>query len=94
MSQGRGVKEGDDGPGVDTDFILYVTAKTTRSCGKATIAYAAPCQLEQALDRLEHTALSTHISTHTYTETCKNLILIELACVCGYINISPLYSCC
>ena len=64
MSQGRGVKEGDDGPGVDTDFILYVTAKTTRSCGKATLAYAAPCQLEQALDRLEH-CLHTYPHTHT-----------------------------
>ena len=51
MSQGRGVKEGDDGPGVDADFILYVSANTTRDCAETTLAYARPCQLEQAMDR-------------------------------------------
>ena len=52
------VKEGDDGPGVDTDFILYVSAKSSRHCSSGTLAYATHCQLEQALDRYEHTALS------------------------------------
>ena len=51
LSMGRGVKEGDDGPGVDTDFILYVSANATRSCGPKTIAYAVHCQQELALDR-------------------------------------------
>ena len=51
MSGRRGVKIGSDGPGVDTDFILYVSVKTTRMCRGRTIAYAAHCQQEDALDR-------------------------------------------
>ena len=51
MSQGHGVKEGDDGPGVVTDFILYVSANTSRLCTETTLATAGPCQLEEALDR-------------------------------------------
>lgn len=40
------------GPGVDTDFILYVAATTTSRCGAGrTIAYAAHCQQEHLLDR-------------------------------------------
>jgi len=41
------------GPGVgDTDFILYVATLSTDRCRKArTIAYAAHCQQEAALDR-------------------------------------------
>ena len=58
LYRGLPVKEGDDGPGVDTDFILYVSAKRTYRCSTGTIAYATYCQLEQALDRYEHTALS------------------------------------
>lgn len=43
----------DAGPGVNnTDFILYVAALSTPRCRKArTIAYAAHCQQEAALDR-------------------------------------------
>ena len=50
MSQGRCVKEGDDGPGVDTDFILYVSANISRGCSESTLANAGACQLEPALD--------------------------------------------
>ena len=57
VSGSQGVKEGDDGPGVDTDYILYFAAKGTRHCGRTRIAYATYCQQEQALDRYEHTAL-------------------------------------
>ncbi|XP_078581847.1 leishmanolysin-like peptidase [Branchiostoma floridae x Branchiostoma japonicum] len=41
------------GPGVaSADFILYVSAKQTDRCGvDDTVAYAAYCQLEAALDR-------------------------------------------
>ena len=51
MSGGWPDKDGDDGPGVNTDFILYVSAKNTSSCGPQSIAYASYCQLERALDR-------------------------------------------
>lgn len=40
------------GPGIDTDFILYIAAKTTSRCGAGrTIAYAAHCQQEHQSDR-------------------------------------------
>ncbi|XP_064643669.1 leishmanolysin-like peptidase [Lineus longissimus] len=44
---------GTSGPGVrNADFILYVSTKTTKRCGYGTtVAYAAYCQLEGALDR-------------------------------------------
>ena len=58
VSEGRGVKDGEDGPGVDTDFILYVSAKITDDCSSGKLASATHCQLETALDRYEHTALS------------------------------------
>ena len=51
LSMGRATIEGDDGPGVDTDFILYVSANATSSCGPQTIGYAVHCQQELALDR-------------------------------------------
>ena len=51
MSGWRLEKDGDDGPGVNTDFILYVSAKNTSTCGRQTIAYSSYCQLERALDR-------------------------------------------
>ena len=51
MLEERGVKIGSDGLGVDSDFILYVSAKTTSLCRGGTIAYAAHCQQENALDR-------------------------------------------
>ena len=66
VHSGRPFKEGDDGPGVDTDFILYVSAQSPSHCSTGTIAYATYCQLEQALDRYEHTALSyTYINKQT-----------------------------
>ena len=44
-SQGRGV--------ANTDFILYVSSKSVDRCSiGSTVAYAAYCQLESALDRL------------------------------------------
>ena len=46
-----GIKDGDDGPGVDADFILYVSAKTTRACLLGTIGYGGHCMQEFALDR-------------------------------------------
>ena len=49
--QGRRVTDGNDGPGVDTDFILYISAINTSVCTSDTTAYAGHCQLEQALDR-------------------------------------------
>ena len=41
------------GPGVtESDFILYVSAYSTDRCDiGTTVAYAAYCQLEGALDR-------------------------------------------
>ena len=48
---GRRAIEGNDGPGVHTDFILYVSAKNSSECASDMAAYAAHCQLEQALDR-------------------------------------------
>ena len=51
-------KQSDGGPGVSgVDFLLYVSSLTTEQClqavgGKAeTVAYAAHCQQEEALDR-------------------------------------------
>ena len=45
--------KGQDGPGVeDTDFVLYVTTKSTGDCDVGdTIAHASHCQQEAALDR-------------------------------------------
>ena len=51
MDGDSGVKVGSDGAGVDTDFILYVSAKNTPNCGTELIAFASSCQLESALDR-------------------------------------------
>ena len=48
---GRFIKEGDDGGGVDADFILYVSATTTRLCPRHTIGYGGHCRQEYALDR-------------------------------------------
>lgn len=44
---------GQRGNGVNnTDFILYVSAKSMERCSiGTTVAYAAYCQLEDALDR-------------------------------------------
>ena len=70
LSGGRGVKEGEDGAGVDADFILYVAAKNTRHCRRGSVAYATYCQLEKALDRYEHTAMSyTNIHKQTNKQT-------------------------
>lgn len=49
-----GVAEGSvAGEGInDTDFIFYVSAMQTDRCHKGmTVAYAAHCQQEAALDR-------------------------------------------
>lgn len=51
MDGDSGVKVGSDGAGVDTDFILYASAKNTPDCGTKLIAFASYCQLESALDR-------------------------------------------
>jgi len=40
---------GTDGPGVNTDFILYVGAIACTNSG--TLAFATACQLESSLDR-------------------------------------------
>ena len=61
-------KDGDDGPGVNTDFILYVSAKNTSTCGGQTIAYSSYCQLERALDR--------YIRSIVYTNTQACIIII------------------
>ena len=47
----RGMDGEPDGPGVDTDFILYVSAKSTFMCGMESVGYATHCQQENALDR-------------------------------------------
>ena len=39
------------GAGVDTDFILYLSAIATGRCHHGAIAYAAACQAERDLDR-------------------------------------------
>lgn len=41
-------------PGIsDADFVFYVSALKTERCNKPlTVAYAAHCQQESALDRL------------------------------------------
>ena len=51
VSEGYGTAEGYDGPGVQTDFILYVSAKSTRYCDGRNVGYAAHCQQETVLDR-------------------------------------------
>jgi hypothetical protein len=45
--------EGESGAGVDNaDFILYVSTQSLARCNiGSTVAYAAFCQLEPALDR-------------------------------------------
>ena len=58
-----------DGDGISgTDFVLYVSAIETSTCGGSagsTIAYAAHCHQEDMLDRYTH----THTHTHTHTRT-------------------------
>jgi len=52
-SQGRGV--------ANTDFILYVSAQHVNRCSiGSTVAYAAYCQLESAVDRLAECGISEH----------------------------------
>lgn len=49
-----GIAEGSKaGPGIDgADFVFYVSAMQTERCHKGlTVAYAAHCQQEAALDR-------------------------------------------
>ena len=43
------------GPGIEgADFVFYISAMETERCQKGmTVAYAAHCQQEAALDRLE-----------------------------------------
>lgn len=51
----KGPKE--PGPGIeDADFVFYISAMQTERCQKGmTVAYAAHCQQESALDRyLDH----------------------------------------
>ena len=52
MGEPHGIT-GYGGPGVaQSDFILYVSAHSTQRCDiGTTVAYAAYCQLEGALDR-------------------------------------------
>ena len=47
----RRAQEGVDAAGVDTDYVLYVSAVNTASCAGTVVAYARHCQLERALDR-------------------------------------------
>ncbi|KAI0240867.1 Leishmanolysin-like peptidase [Lamellibrachia satsuma] len=51
MDGDKPIKKGSDGAGVNTDFILYVSAKKPASCGTRLKAFASCCQLEHALDR-------------------------------------------
>ncbi len=45
--------EAEPGPGIDqADFVFYISAMETERCQKGmTVAYAAHCQQESALDR-------------------------------------------
>ncbi|KAI0241970.1 Leishmanolysin-like peptidase [Lamellibrachia satsuma] len=47
----RRAQEGVDAAGVDTDYVLYVSAVNTANCAGTVVAYARHCQLERALDR-------------------------------------------
>ena len=40
-----------EGQGVDSDFVLYVSAQNTTACSGTTAAHANHCQLERSLDR-------------------------------------------
>lgn len=43
---------GEEGPGVDADFVLYISAKDTHRCRPSdTLATASFCQLESEHDR-------------------------------------------
>lgn len=50
-----GIVSNEPGPGIEgADFIFYVSAMETERCHKGlTVAYAAHCQQEAALDRWE-----------------------------------------
>lgn len=54
-ASGMGCSPGDieTSPGIkDADFVFYVSALKTERCNKGlTVAYAAHCQQESALDR-------------------------------------------
>jgi leishmanolysin-like peptidase len=58
-ANGSGAAE--PGPGIDNaDFVFYISAMETERCQKGmTVAYAAHCQQESALDRCAHAIVMT-----------------------------------
>ena len=46
-----GAQSGVTGDGIDTDYILYVSAVNSTTCLSAVMAYASHCQLEPDFDR-------------------------------------------
>ncbi|KAI0210291.1 Leishmanolysin-like peptidase [Lamellibrachia satsuma] len=63
----RRTQEGVDAAGVDTDYILYVSAVTTSACTGNTVAHAGYCQLERALDRSPLHCFGITIKRNLYT---------------------------
>ena len=49
--KGRPTRVDTDGQGVDSDFVLYVSAGNTTACNGRTVAHANHCQLERSMDR-------------------------------------------
>ena len=54
------------GKGIEgADFVFYISAMETERCQKGmTVAYAAHCQQEAALDRYEYESLRVSICKH------------------------------
>ena len=64
------------GPGiVDADFVFYISAMETERCQKGmTVAYAAHCQQESALDRY---SLNKYLSNFPPANRSANMIKLE-----------------
>ena len=75
----------------NAEFVLYISAMQTTSCGSSTLAFAGSCELEDMYDRLTATLTAVVYHLVIFTAGLLQVILISVPTIYRLTDLMTIY---